>query len=218
MGSRLPLGLSSIPARPRCLSRHRCIRKEVDSNRGRGRTYVPPFRSLPSLITTLILFCSPLSKVEVVSSTFMLSLTLLFFSFRWKQTQPLLRMALKRPRFFSILTSTPALRAWEVRIEATPRSTRSFRSSHAPLSISPLPLLLDWEDESPYPEVRAAVSNTDDMEMAVDTIRAWTIGLFGAIVIPGLNQFLFFRPPSITIGSVRCTAFHLESKHSSGLF
>ncbi|KAI0248083.1 OPT oligopeptide transporter, partial [Lactifluus subvellereus] len=60
----------------------------------------------------------------------------------------------------------------------------------------------DWEDESPYPEVRAAVSNTDDMEMTVDTIRAWTIGLFWAIIIPGLNQFLFFRYPSITIGSL----------------
>ncbi|KAI9436132.1 OPT oligopeptide transporter [Lactarius psammicola] len=60
----------------------------------------------------------------------------------------------------------------------------------------------EWEDESPYPEVRAAVSNTDDMEMPVDTVRAWTIGLFWAIVIPGLNQFLYFRYPSITIGSL----------------
>jgi hypothetical protein len=64
----------------------------------------------------------------------------------------------------------------------------------------------EWEDESPYPEVRAAVANTDDMEMPVDTIRAWMIGLLWAIVIPGLNQFLYFRYPSITIGSVRCTA------------
>ncbi|KAH9060711.1 oligopeptide transporter [Lactarius vividus] len=60
----------------------------------------------------------------------------------------------------------------------------------------------EWEDESPYPEVRAAVSNTDDMEMPVDTIRAWMIGLFWAIIIPGLNQFLYFRYPSITIGSL----------------
>lgn len=76
------------------------------------------------------------------------------------------------------------------------------------VSLFPPPSLLppDWEDESPYPEVRAAVSNTDDMEMEVDTIRAWTIGLFWAIIIPGLNQFLFFRYPSITLGSVRRTA------------
>ncbi|KAI0271699.1 OPT oligopeptide transporter [Gloeopeniophorella convolvens] len=60
----------------------------------------------------------------------------------------------------------------------------------------------EWEDESPYPEVRAAVSNTDDMDMPVDTLRAWTIGLLWAILIPGLNQFLYFRYPSITIGSL----------------
>jgi hypothetical protein len=73
--------------------------------------------------------------------------------------------------------------------------------------------LPEWEDESPYPEVRAAVSNTDDMEMPVDTFRAWTIGLFWAIIIPGLNQFLYFRYPSITVGSVRC-ALHLVSMWS----
>ncbi|KAH9994472.1 OPT oligopeptide transporter [Russula vinacea] len=60
----------------------------------------------------------------------------------------------------------------------------------------------EWEDESPYPEVRSAVSNTDDMEMPADTLRSWTIGLFWAIFIPGLNQFFHFRYPSITIGSL----------------
>ena len=60
----------------------------------------------------------------------------------------------------------------------------------------------EWEDESPHPEVRAAVSNTDDMSMPVNTIRACTIGLLWSILIPGLNQFMNFRYPSITIGSV----------------
>jgi hypothetical protein len=62
---------------------------------------------------------------------------------------------------------------------------------------------IEWEDESPYPEVRAAVSNTDDMEMPAGTFRSWIIGLFWAIFIPGLNQFFHFRYPSVTIGSVR---------------
>jgi hypothetical protein len=65
----------------------------------------------------------------------------------------------------------------------------------------------EWEDESPYPEVRAAVSNTDDMDMPVDTFRAWAIGLLWAILIPGLNQFLFFRYPTITVGPVRFVLF-----------
>jgi len=61
---------------------------------------------------------------------------------------------------------------------------------------------LDFEDESPYPEVRSAVANTDDPNMPVNTLRAWVLGLIWAIIIPGANQFFFFRFPSITITGV----------------
>jgi OPT family oligopeptide transporter len=57
----------------------------------------------------------------------------------------------------------------------------------------------DFEDDSPYPEVRSAVANTDDVDMPCSTIRAWVIGMIWAILIPGLNQFFFFRWPNITI-------------------
>ncbi|KAG9002079.1 hypothetical protein FRB93_011852 [Tulasnella sp. JGI-2019a] len=57
----------------------------------------------------------------------------------------------------------------------------------------------EFEDDSPYPEVRSAVANTDDINMPVGTLRAWIIGLMWAILIPGLNQFFFFRYPSMTI-------------------
>ncbi|KAH9982093.1 OPT oligopeptide transporter [Lactifluus volemus] len=67
----------------------------------------------------------------------------------------------------------------------------------------------DWEDESPYPEVRAAVSNTDDMEMAADTLRAWTIGLFGAIIIPGLNNFSSFDIPAPRLLVAQLVSFPL---------
>lgn len=33
------------------------------------------------------------------------------------------------------------------------------------------------EEDSPYPEVRAAVSNIDDPEMPTLTIRMWIVGL-----------------------------------------
>lgn len=49
----------------------------------------------------------------------------------------------------------------------------------------------DLEDDSPYPEVRSAVANTDDTEMPCSTIRAWILGLCMAILVPGLNQFLY---------------------------
>jgi hypothetical protein len=58
------------------------------------------------------------------------------------------------------------------------------------------------EDESPYPEVRCAVANTDDPTMPSSTFRAWVVGLILAVLIPGINQFLFFRYPSIAITQV----------------
>jgi len=74
--------------------------------------------------------------------------------------------------------------------------------------------------ESPYPEVRSAVANFDDTEMPgepvelpsphhryssngeVNTLRAWVIGLFWAVLLPGVNQFFFFRYPTVTVGGV----------------
>ncbi|KAF9029865.1 OPT oligopeptide transporter protein-domain-containing protein [Rhodocollybia butyracea] len=55
------------------------------------------------------------------------------------------------------------------------------------------------EEDSPYPEVRSAVSNVDDPSIPVSTLRSWIIGTCWAILIPGLNQFFFFRYPSVTI-------------------
>lgn len=42
--------------------------------------------------------------------------------------------------------------------------------------------------------------------MPAGTLRAWVLGIIWAIVIPGVNQFYFFRYPSITIGPVRLQA------------
>jgi hypothetical protein len=58
------------------------------------------------------------------------------------------------------------------------------------------------EDESPYPEVRSAVANTDDPTMPSSTIRAWVVGLFWAVVLSGANQFFLFRYPSDYISQV----------------
>jgi hypothetical protein len=63
-------------------------------------------------------------------------------------------------------------------------------------------------NESPYPEVRCAVANTDDPTMPVSTFRAWVLGLFLAIVVPGANQFFFFRYPAVNISQVRLCLFY----------
>jgi len=61
--------------------------------------------------------------------------------------------------------------------------------------------LIGFDDESPYPEVRSAVANTDDFDMPVSTVRTWVLGLIFAILMPGLNQFFFFRFPAVQISS-----------------
>jgi len=38
--------------------------------------------------------------------------------------------------------------------------------------------------------------------MPASTIRAWTLGIICAIIFPGLNQFMFFRWPSTSVGQV----------------
>ena len=59
------------------------------------------------------------------------------------------------------------------------------------------------EEDSPYPEVRCAVANYDDPEMPASTLRAWVLGIFWAILVPGMNQFFFFRFPAVNVTGVR---------------
>lgn len=51
-------------------------------------------------------------------------------------------------------------------------------------------MLSQLEDDSPYPEVRSAVANTDDPDIPVSTIRSWTLGLLWAIIIPVRRSWL----------------------------
>ena len=52
------------------------------------------------------------------------------------------------------------------------------------------------EEDSPYPEVRASVSNTDDPEMPAMTIRMWFCGLLLCMIALSLNTYFNFRYPS----------------------
>ena len=54
---------------------------------------------------------------------------------------------------------------------------------------------LNEEEDSPFPEVRASVSNIDDPEMPAMTIRMWFIGLFLCMIarfVFLLDSFFFF--------------------------
>jgi hypothetical protein len=57
------------------------------------------------------------------------------------------------------------------------------------------------EEDSPYPEVRAAVRNYDE-DLPCNTIRAWTIGLTLVVVGASMNTLFSLRAPSIGLGAL----------------
>ncbi|KAH7915147.1 OPT oligopeptide transporter [Hygrophoropsis aurantiaca] len=60
----------------------------------------------------------------------------------------------------------------------------------------------EYDDESPYPEVRAAVSSIDDPTMPVNTFRMWFLGLFYTILVSGINQIFSMRYPSVIVTGI----------------
>jgi hypothetical protein len=58
----------------------------------------------------------------------------------------------------------------------------------------------ELEDNSPYPEVRAAVQNWDDESLPANTVRAWFLGLLFVTLGSGMNMLFSLRQPNITIG------------------
>lgn len=57
------------------------------------------------------------------------------------------------------------------------------------------------EEDSPYPEVRAAVHNYDE-DVPANTIRAWTIGMILVVVGASMNTLFSLRAPSIGLGAL----------------
>lgn len=55
------------------------------------------------------------------------------------------------------------------------------------------------EEDSPYPEVRAAVRNFDE-DVPCNTLRAWTIGMLLVVLGASMNTLFSLRAPSISIG------------------
>lgn len=55
------------------------------------------------------------------------------------------------------------------------------------------------EEDSPYAEVRVAVKPTDDMELPINTVRAWVIGFVTCTVVTACNVLLSLRRSPVTI-------------------
>jgi OPT family small oligopeptide transporter len=66
-----------------------------------------------------------------------------------------------------------------------------------------------YDDEPPYPEVRAAVPNTDDPTLPVNTFRMWFLGILFATTVAGLNQLFSMRYPSVAITGIVVTILAL---------
>lgn len=56
-------------------------------------------------------------------------------------------------------------------------------------------------DDSPYPEVRAAVRNYDE-DVPANTIRAWVIGMLWTTIGSGVNMLFSMRNPSVYLTPV----------------
>jgi hypothetical protein len=60
----------------------------------------------------------------------------------------------------------------------------------------------ELEENSPYPEVVAAVQNWDDPSMPADTLRSWIIGMSFVTLGSGMNMLFSLRQPTIAIGNL----------------
>lgn len=62
------------------------------------------------------------------------------------------------------------------------------------------PPALNENEQSPYEEVAANVSNKDDPTMSVLTFRSWFLGLAFTCLLSFVNQFFWYRTSPLVIG------------------
>ncbi len=63
----------------------------------------------------------------------------------------------------------------------------------------------DIPDDSPYPEVRAAVPNTDDPSIPQNTLRMWVLGLVFCSIGSALNTLFSMHSPAFTVTTLVCS-------------
>lgn len=75
------------------------------------------------------------------------------------------------------------------------------------------------EEDSPFPEVRASVSNIDDTGMPALTARVWILGILLCVLFSGLNLFFTLRYPAPYVTSIlmQILAYPLGKLLAAGL-
>ena len=61
---------------------------------------------------------------------------------------------------------------------------------------------VDPPDNSPYSQVRASVSPTDDLSLSINTPRMWTLSMLFAVLGSSTNLFFSLRYPSVSISPI----------------
>ncbi|TDL22398.1 glutathione transporter [Rickenella mellea] len=87
-------------------------------------------------------------------------------------------------------------------LSALPNTSETVPDVEAALSSSQSDLKENNESheyKSPYPEVRAAVLDTDDCALPVGTFRVWILGTLLTAILSSVNQVLAMRNPGVSV-------------------
>lgn len=68
-----------------------------------------------------------------------------------------------------------------------------------PRGIKMVELEPEGDEDSPYPEVRASVSNVDDTDIPANTVRMWVLGIVLMTLATAINDILSLRYPAPTL-------------------
>jgi len=84
-------------------------------------------------------------------------------------------------------------------LDRQPRLPASLELDSSSSPASPAPSTL--EEDSPFPEVQTSVHPTDH-PYPTSTPRAWMLGILFSILLPGINQFFFYRTPNVRVQGI----------------
>lgn len=70
------------------------------------------------------------------------------------------------------------------------------------ISVSSPKVKSENDEQSPYEEVAANVSNKDDPNMSCLTLRSWIIGLLFTSILSFVNQFFWYRTSPLFVGAL----------------
>ncbi|CAF4541035.1 unnamed protein product, partial [Rotaria socialis] len=69
-------------------------------------------------------------------------------------------------------------------------------------SFEPAYFNIETDEQSPYEEVAANVSNKDDRDMPCLTLRSWIISLLFTCLLSFVNQFFWYRTSPLFVGVI----------------